>query len=196
MSRSQWGVIAALGAAAIVMLGCLGSCLVGYVLAGPGNTAQPGQPTAAISTATPQPPTPTATPLWAAATVVNVIDGDTVEAEVGRQVYSLRYIGIDCPEWGEYGYAQATQANRQLVEGQTIRMVKDVSDTDQYGRLLRYVYVGDTFVNAELVRRGLATAFTYPPDLAYSKLLGQLEREAREAGRGLWAAPTPTSGTG
>jgi len=128
--------------------------------------------------------------------VVNVVDGDTVEVEMEGQVYSLRYIGIDCPEWGQHGYEQATQANRQLVGGKTVHLVKDVSDTDQYGRLLRYVYVGDIFVNAELVSQGLATALTYPPDVAHSALLVQLEREAREAGRGLWAAPTPTLGIG
>jgi micrococcal nuclease len=128
--------------------------------------------------------------------VVNVIDGDTVQVEMEGRIYPVRYTGIDCPEFGEYGYEQATRANRQLVQGKTVRLVKDVSDTDQYGRLLRYVYVGDTLVNAELVRRGLANALTCPPDVAYSGLLVQLEREARAAGRGLWAAPTPTSGVG
>ena len=73
--------------------------------------------------------------------------------------------------------------------------MKDVSDTDQYGRLLRYVYVGDMFVSAELVRRGFATAWTYPPDVAFSGVFVQLESEAREAGRGLWAASAPTAAT-
>jgi len=193
MLRRQCPIIAVLGAAIIVTLGCVGSCLARYPLAGTGNTAQLGQPTAAINTATPR---PTPTPHGKEARIVNVIDGDTVQVEMDGRIYPVRYIGIDCPEFGEYGYEQATQANRQLVQDRTVRLVKDVSDTDQYGRLLRYVYVGDTFVNAELVRRGLATAFTYPPDVAHSALLAQLGREAREAGRGLWAAPTPTSGVG
>jgi endonuclease YncB( thermonuclease family) len=196
MCRSQWRVIAVLGAATMVMLGCLGSCLARHLLPGPGSTAQSGPPTAVIKIATPRPPTPAPTPLGTEARVVNVIDGDTVEVEMEGRVYSVRYIGIDCPEWGEGGYEQATQANRQLVEGKSVRLVKDISDTDQYGRLLRYVYVGDTFVNAELVRSGFAAAFTYPPDVKYSTLLVQLEREAREAGRGLWVAPTSASGTG
>jgi micrococcal nuclease len=126
--------------------------------------------------------------------VSGIIDGDTIEVVLAGQTYRLRYIGIDCPEPGEYGSEQATQANRQLVEGKTVRLEEDVSETDQYGRLLRYVYVGGIFVNAELVRRGYASAWTYPPDVAFSDLFAQFEREARENGRGLWAAPTPTTG--
>ena len=146
--------------------------------------------------ATTQPPTPTSTPGWTEARVTHVVDGDTIEVELEGHTYSLRYIGIECPEAGQYGCDEATQANRQLVEGKTVRLEKDISDTDQYGRLLRYVFVGDLFVNADLVRRGFATAWTYPPDVAYSQLFVQLESEAREAGRGLWAGPTPTSGIG
>jgi endonuclease YncB( thermonuclease family) len=87
--------------------------------------------------------------------------------------------------------------NRQLVEDETILVEKDVSDTDRYGRLLLYVYLQDgTFVNAELVRRGYAVAATYPPDVKYADLFVQLQAEAREAERGLWAQPetmnTPT----
>jgi endonuclease YncB( thermonuclease family) len=130
------------------------------------------------------------------ARVSRIIDGDTIEVEIGGQVYALRYIGVDCPEPGQVGWLDAAEANRQLVGGQIVRLEKDVSETDRYSRLLRYVYVGDLFVNAELVRRGYATAMTYPPDVAFSDLFVELEREARAAGRGLWAAPTPISGTG
>ena len=82
---------------------------------------------------------------------------------------------------------EAWQANRKLVEVRKIRLERDVSDTDKYGRLLRYVYADDIFVNAELVRLGLATVKAYPPDTKYQDLLEQLEREARQAGRGMWA---------
>jgi len=127
------------------------------------------------------------------ARVTRIIDGDTIEVEIGGFIFGLRYIGIDCPEPGQYGCEEATQANRQLVEGRTVHLEKDVSDIDRDGRLLRYVYVEDILVNAELVRQGYATAWTYPPDVAYSDLFVQLAIEAKEAGRGLWAAPTPTS---
>jgi micrococcal nuclease len=128
------------------------------------------------------------------ARVIGVLDGDTIEVELDGQIYRLRYIGIECPEPGRYGWERAAEANRQLVEGKTVQLERDISDKDHYGRLLRYVYVGGIFVNAELVSRGFATAWTYPPDVAYADLFVQLEREAREEGRGLWSEPTPTLG--
>ena len=125
--------------------------------------------------------------------VTRVIDGDTIEVNIGGTLFRVRYIGIDTPELDDerpefYALAQeATLYNRQLVEGQDIRLEKDVSETDQYGRLLRYVYVGDVFVNAELVRLGLAEARAYPPDTKYQSLLKAMEDEAKQAGRGMWA---------
>ena len=102
----------------------------------------------------------------------------------------MRYIGIDTPEVHPqpeaYGI-EAWQANRLLVEGKRVRLERDVSETDKYGRLLRYVYVDSLFVNAELVRDGLARAKAYPPDTKYQDYLEQMETEAREAGRGIWA---------
>jgi micrococcal nuclease len=66
-------------------------------------------------------------------------------------------------------------------------MKKDVSDTDQYKRLLRYVYIGETFVNFTLVDEGYAWAVTYPPDIKYSAQLADAEKSARENNRGcLW----------
>jgi hypothetical protein len=79
------------------------------------------------------------------------------------------------------------------VEGEQVILVKDVSETGRYGRLLRYVYLEDgTFVNAELVRQGYAVIATFPPDVRHQALFLELEREAREAGRGLWAHPINT----
>jgi micrococcal nuclease len=121
------------------------------------------------------------------ATVSRVIDGDTITIDAGQRV---RYIGIDTPEVYPQPEAfgmEAWQANRELVEGKNVRLERDVSETDRYGRLLRYVYVGDLLVNAELVRLGLAEARAYPPDTKYQELLEQMEEEAREAGRGMWA---------
>ena len=116
--------------------------------------------------------------------VTRVIDGDTIEIRGGDRV---RYIGIDTPEIGEPYYLEATNKNRELVEGKRVRLVKDVSEEDQYGRLLCYIYVDDLFVNAELVRLGYARAYRYPPDTYYAELFSQLELEAKQAGRGLWA---------
>ena len=116
-----------------------------------------------------------------------MIDGDTIIIEGG---YRVRYIGIDTPEIHpdlEAFGIEAWQANRQLVEGKKLRLERDVSETDKYGRLLRYVWVDDILVNAELVRAGLARAKAYPPDTKYQYHLEQMEAEARKAGRGMWA---------
>lgn len=101
------------------------------------------------------------------ATVTRVIDGDTIEVNLEGLIYRVRYIGIDTPEIGEPCADEATEANRQLVEGKTVWLEKDISETDKYGRLLRYVYVDDIFVNEELVRLGLALPSSYPPDVKY-----------------------------
>ena len=123
----------------------------------------------------------------ATATVIQVTDGDTIVVEGN---YRVRYIGIDTPEirptLEAYGL-EAWQVNRELVEGKEIRLECDVSETDRYGRLLRYVYVDDIFVNAELVRLGLAEAKSYPPDTKYQGYFEELEATARKAGLGIWA---------
>ncbi len=124
--------------------------------------------------------------------VTRAIDGDTIELETGKHV---RYIGINTPESVHprkavqcFGH-EAAERNRQLVEGEYVRLVKDVSETDRYGRLLRYVYLKNgTFINLELVKEGYAHAATWPPDVNYSLQFVAAERIAREEGRGLWGA--------
>jgi micrococcal nuclease len=130
--------------------------------------------------------------------VVEVVDGDTIKVSIGGEVYTVRYIGIDTPENArsessvESEGRKASAANEALVGGQTVYLEKDVSETDQYGRLLRYVYLEEgTFVNAELVRLGYAQASAYPPDVRHQDLFLEMQQEAREDERGLWG-PTPT----
>lgn len=113
-----------------------------------------------------------------------MIDGDTITIESG---YRVRYIGIDTPERGEAFYSEAREANRRLTAGKKVRLERDVSETDKYDRLLRYVWVEDMLVNAELVRQGLARAKAYPPDTKYRDYLEQRQAEAMAAGRGIWA---------
>jgi len=118
----------------------------------------------------------------------------------------VRYIGIDSPETKHpsvdlecYGQ-EASIKNNELVSGKEIRLEKDVSEIDKYGRLLRYVYVGDIFVNDYLVRQGYAQASSYPPDIKHQEQFRKAEKEARENKRGLWSGicdktttPTPES---
>jgi len=124
--------------------------------------------------------------------VVRVIDGDTFEIEGGQRV---RLIGIDTPESvhpddernTEFG-KEASDYSKKLLEGKMVRLEKDVSETDRYGRLLRYAYMeDDTFVNELLVKEGYAKVSTYPPDVKYSDLFVEAERYARENNKGLWA---------
>ena len=121
------------------------------------------------------------------ARVLRVIDGDTI---VISGQYRVRYIGIDAPEVGEPYYEEATEYNRYLVGGKTVEMETDVTDKDRYGRLLRYVYVDGTFVNAELVRQGYATVYPRDrfPDNRYHDRLLEAQSEAQAARKGIWAA--------
>ncbi len=123
--------------------------------------------------------------------VTKVIDGDTIAIEGGEVI---RYIGIDTPETVHPSKPQqcfgqeASDKNKELVSGKRIRIEKDVSETDKYDRILRYVWVGDIFVNDYLVRQGYAYAYTYPPDVKYADQFVQAQNEAKENNRGLWAA--------
>ena len=160
--------------------------------------ALPAQKDTSTQTQTISPP-----PSEIKARVVRVIDGDTIEVNIQGYLYTVRYIGIDTPETvhptiGEEPYGkEASAKNRELVEGKVVGLEKDISETDKYGRLLRYVYINDVFINAELVRLGYAQVSTYPPDVKYQDLFLQLQREAMEEGRGLWgieeASETPSS---
>lgn len=127
--------------------------------------------------------------------VAFVIDGDTFELENGERV---RFIGIDTPETPDECYSkEAAEKTKQLIDGVVVGLKKDVSETDKYGRLLRYVYMGDLFINDVLVREGYAKVTTYPPDVQFQEQLLEAEREARKNKRGLWgeachSTPEPT----
>jgi micrococcal nuclease len=125
------------------------------------------------------------------AKVVRVIDGDTIEIEGGERV---RYIGMDAPETVEpqkpvecFG-PEASAQNKELVEGQTVRLEKDLTDRDKYDRLLRYVYIGETLVNQKLVQLGFARAWAYPPDVKYQDRINEAEQAAKKSQSGLWSA--------
>jgi len=136
---------------------------------------------------------PTPRPGHVAVRVLRVVDGDTIEVELDGQSCTVRYIGIDTPETVCPGREvepfgpEASAKNEELVGGSVVALEKDVSETDKYGRLLRYVWVGDVMVNAEMVRLGYAQVSTYPPDVKYQERLLQLQHEARANCRGLWA---------
>ncbi len=135
--------------------------------------------------------------------VTRVIDGDTVELADGSHV---RYLGVDTPETVHpdkpvecYG-PEATQANRKLVEGKRVRLARDTTDADKYGRLLRFVYVDGVDVSATLIEGGFGYVYSVLPDVKHLEAYARLEQNARDHARGLWAAcpqneqATPTPG--
>ena len=125
---------------------------------------------------------------WQTGEVVNVIDGDTIDVHLDNgKTYRVRYIGMDTPERDDLFYVQSTAKNKNMVEGKTVTLIKDVSETDRFNRLLRYVLVDEMFVNYELVIQGYAQAVTYPPDVACQTVFQAAERSARENNIGLWS---------
>lgn len=162
-------------------------------------TATPGGSRAPATTPTPALPALAPYGPTVNAKVVRVIDGDTIVVDIEGKQYHLRYIGMDTPESVKPDTPvqpmalQATAANKALVAGKTVRLEKDVSETDRFGRLLRNVWVEHdgrlVLVGLELVRTGYANVTTFPPDVKYvDQLLAALE-EARSRGVGLWAPP-------
>lgn len=117
--------------------------------------------------------------------VTKVLDGDTVELENGQKV---RFIGINTPEKGKKYSTEAAELTTDLTS-EGIIIVMDTEPEDQYDRLLRYVFTSDTFVNAELVRQGLATRFPVEPNIKYADLFKCLENDAKNNKRGLWGSP-------
>ena len=135
---------------------------------------------------TPNPPPPPAVPFGPGDTlraqVLGVVDGTTIQVDIKGGHEQVRYLGIE-----PLGLP-ATEANRHLVQSKRVGLELDVPLRDRDGRLLAYVSVGDLMINAELVRQGYAQVTTVPPGGKYAPLFQQWQREAREAGRGLWGA--------
>ncbi len=173
----------------------------GTVPASPGRTpvtARPGaEPPAAVAGAPARPTGPTQD-----ATLVRVVDGDTIRVIVGGVEERVRYIGMNTPELNpgstatpEPFAAAATDANARLLAGGRIVLEKDVSERDRYGRLLRDIWIERngswTLVDLVLVAEGYAQVSTYPPDVKYVDMLIAAQRAARAARRGLWGGSGP-----
>ncbi len=116
-------------------------------------------------------------------TVSYVLDGDSIQLSNGEEV---RLIGINAPEVNGKCYEESKEELQNMVLGKQVTLESDVNDKDQYGRLLRYVYVDDTFVNLEMVRLGLAHKYEYGSNTKYSSLFEQAENEAKQNEGCLW----------
>jgi len=127
--------------------------------------------------------------------VVRVIDGDTFVGEdhEGEEI-RVRLIGVNAPETRARDGREADAFGQEskkflegMIHGEVVKLATDITERDRFGRRLAYVYLHNgTFVNAELVEHGYAQASTHPPNVRYSDTFYSLEREAREANRGLW----------
>jgi micrococcal nuclease len=140
--------------------------------------------------------TGTATPGWPCiradakreeAVVTKITDGDSIEVDVKGVAFRVRYIGIDAPEMsGEPLGEEARAANLALAGGKRIVMIRDLSEADRYGRLLRHVFADGVFVNREMARMGMAHAVSYPPDVSCNEDFRAAEKEARMEALGIW----------
>lgn len=121
--------------------------------------------------------------------VIKVIDGDTIEIDTGQRV---RYLGVDTPEMNFYGKKaecfahEATKRNKELVGDKEIEIEKVISETDEFGRILRFVYVDGVSVSEILLKEGMGREQSIAPDVKYVEDLARAEQEARENRRGLW----------
>jgi len=169
------------------------------------NESQATKPVEESTSSTPtfKPQTAPANKNIVLARVTEVVDGDTIKVDLGNgNIKTVRYIGIDTPETVDprkpvqcFG-KEASNKNKEIVGNNTVGLEKDVSETDKYGRLLRYVYAGDLLVNQQLVTEGYAISSSYPPDIKYQDKFRQAEQQARNTNKGLWGAcnnatPTP-----
>ena len=148
------------------------------------STAMPSAAVAATSTS---------------ATVIKVVDGDTIDVAILGQEERIRLLGINTPETVDprrpvqcFG-KEASAFTKELLSGKTVRLEPDPSqdDRDRYGRLLRHVFLEDgTHVNLKLVAEGYAHEYTYERAGRYQEILKDAERAARVAGKGLWNPAT------
>lgn len=191
MSRGRRGLVAL----SLVLLVSVSAC-TGTSPHAPAAMDGPSSPLApaAIDTAPDRPTGPTQE-----ASLMRVMDGDTIRVIVDGVEERVRYIGIDTPELNVSStatpdpYAEAaTAANARLVSGARVVLEKDVSERDRYGRLLRDVWIENDgvweLVNLALVSEGFAQVSTYPPDVKYADALLAAQADARAEGRGLWGA--------
>jgi len=132
--------------------------------------------------------------------VTEVVDGDTIKVSLNGRIVSIRLIGMDAPELRDprkpvqcYA-AEAARFTQDMIAraGNRVLLERDVSETDQYGRLLRYVWLdqpdGRRMLNYELVAQGYAQVLTIPPDVKYAEWFRQAQVQAQAQRRGLWGA--------
>ncbi len=126
--------------------------------------------------------------------VNKVIDGDTIQVSINGENFKVRLIGVDAPETShpsklvECFGKEATEFTKNKLLNQTIKLKPDITqqNIDQYGRLLRYVYINDELFNLSIIREGYAHEYTFKVPYLFQNEFKKAEKEARESVRGLW----------
>ncbi|MBU3896581.1 MAG: thermonuclease family protein [Nanoarchaeota archaeon] len=115
--------------------------------------------------------------------VTRVIDGDTFVISTGEHI---RIQGIDAPDKNDYYYYEATQRLKELIEFKTVTLERDNTNKDRYGRLLRYVYLGNKMIDAQMLEEGYAKVFIFEADKKYEKVLIYAQNYAKNNHLGVW----------
>lgn len=126
--------------------------------------------------------------------VASITDGDTFRAlSADGANEPVRLIGLDAPDRGDPMWEDASTLLGSLIGERTVLLVRDQSDRDRFGRLLRYVYVGEVFVNEAMVESGLAVAKRYEPDTTQADVLADAQLRAEVDGLALWGLVATTT---
>lgn len=119
------------------------------------------------------------------ANVTRVVDGDTIEVFLGGQELKVRLLDINTPEKNQPYYDEAAIYLKEKIEGREVALIKGNEDKDKYGRLLRYIFIRQDFINKDVLEAGMANFYTYQ-NTKYTKQLKEAEQSAREEKRGIW----------
>lgn len=131
------------------------------------------------------------------ATVVSVVDGDTIVVRVDGTDEKVRLIGLNTPETVApsrpvmcFGKEASARTKQLLPAGTGVQLVRDVEARDRYDRLLAYVYRSSDglFVNLDLVQRGFGDQYPFPPNEAHAPAFRDAAKAARASGTGAWSA--------
>lgn len=128
------------------------------------------------------------------ATIVSVIDGDTIVLKVQNQIETVRLLGIDTPETVHpskpiecFGPEASAFTKETLVKGSTVKLVRDVEPRDRFQRLLVYLFLADgTSFNQILIDRGFARTMSIEPNTAFASIFASHEANAKARRAGLW----------
>lgn len=192
------------GAAALLLAAFLGALGAGFLALTALPTPTPAviaptrTPTPTITPTLPPTSTPTPTPsgmtasapLSERARVVRVINVSTIEVDIDGARRLVYYIGLGAPPDSDSCFAEGLAANARLVEGQSVRLERDATETDEIGRLPRYVYVGERLINADLLAQGVARFIPYTPNNRFDPLFAALATDAQAHNRGCYSGTT------